>query len=72
MQSVGSVVLAVTQLAAAVLIGSVLGRTLDLRLQSSPWCLIAGVALGTAAGVHEILQAFRTARTQSDGARSEP
>ena len=44
-------------LVACVGLGYFLGSTLDKKLGTSPWCTIAGVLLGSAAG---FLQLFRT------------
>ncbi len=44
-----------THLVACVLIGSFVGRALDLRFSSSPWCFLAGFVLGAAAGFRELM-----------------
>lgn len=46
-----------TVLVACILLGSLLGLYLDRRLGTSPWMMVAGVLVGTAAG---FLHLFRT------------
>jgi F0F1-type ATP synthase assembly protein I len=46
------------QLAAVVLLGVYLGRRLDLRWGTDPWCLVAGAALGFAGGLYAFLKPF--------------
>ena len=46
-----------TVLVACILLGYFLGNYLDRRLGTSPWMLVVGVLLGTAAG---FVQLFRT------------
>jgi F0F1-type ATP synthase assembly protein I len=46
-----------TVLVACILLGYFLGNYLDRRLGTSPWMVVVGVLLGTAAG---FVQLFRT------------
>ena len=41
-------------MAVSVLIGSFIGRVLDNRFNSEPWCFLAGFFLGAAAGFREL------------------
>jgi F0F1-type ATP synthase assembly protein I len=45
-----------TQMVASVLIGSFIGRWMDLKFHSEPWCFIGGFLLGAAAGLYELLR----------------
>jgi len=45
-----------TVLVAAIILGYFLGSYLDRRLGTSPWLVVAGVVLGTAAGFVELFR----------------
>jgi ATP synthase protein I len=45
-----------TQMVASVLIGSFVGRWLDLKFHSEPWCFVGGFLLGAAAGIYDLLR----------------
>ncbi|MCU0610237.1 MAG: AtpZ/AtpI family protein [Candidatus Eisenbacteria bacterium] len=55
-----SLTMAGTQMLASVLIGSLLGRTLDARWHSAPWCFVAGFVLGASAGFWDLYRAVRS------------
>lgn len=48
-----------TQMAACVLLGIVVGRALDLRWDSHPWCLLGGLLAGAFAGFRLVIRATR-------------
>lgn len=48
-----------TQMAASVLIGSFIGRILDLNLDSAPWGFLGGFIIGAVAGFRELVRAGR-------------
>lgn len=54
-----SMAMAGTNMLASVLIGSFLGRALDARWHSEPWCFVGGFILGASAGFWEL---YRVAR----------
>ena len=45
-----------TQLAVSVLLGVYVGRWLDGKWGTAPWCLVAGAALGLALGLYAFLK----------------
>lgn len=49
-----------TQMVASVLIGSMVGRALDVRWCSEPWCFVAGFVLGAAAGFRHFIRVARS------------
>ncbi len=48
-----------TQVAASILIGSFIGRILDLQFDSAPWGFLGGFILGAVAGFRELVRAGR-------------
>jgi len=54
-----SLTMAGTQMVASVLIGSFVGRSLDARWHSEPWCFVGGFLLGASAGFWELYRATR-------------
>jgi ATP synthase protein I len=57
-----------TEMVAALFVGGVLGWALDRWLGTRPWLLLAGLVLGTAAG---LLAAYRTWRSYGDAGAGE-
>jgi F0F1-type ATP synthase assembly protein I len=45
-----------TQMVVSVLIGSFIGRWMDLRFHSEPWCFVGGFVLGATAGLYDLLR----------------
>jgi ATP synthase protein I len=56
-RSLGELLAVGTVLVACIVLGYFLGNYLDRRLGTSPWMVVVGVLLGTAAG---FVQLFRT------------
>ena len=45
-----------TQMVVSVLIGSFIGRWMDLKFHSEPWGCVGGVVVGASAGLYELLR----------------
>ncbi len=64
-RAIGAGVLVPTMLMACVLVGCVLGVLIDKWLGSSPWGLVAGLILGSVAGIREMMKLLKKIQKDS-------
>ena len=56
-----------TEIAVLALLGAWLGRALDRRWGSEPWCMVGGVALGFTIGLYHLIRAAVSFEDQKRG-----